>query len=329
MERYRVLFTKLNSKTTANNYLFLGNNIYEKDKAVLLLKKIILPGEESQLSYEILYADELDELTLVDKISNLPFFSSSKVIVIKDIDELKDDAKDALIKYLENPSKAIHLVLYSNEYKVQTVFYKNLDRLTECYSFSDYDNEIFLWIKNHAKTLGKEIEGEAIKLLQEKNGSDMQALSNEIEKLAVFVNERNIIKENDVMSLSGEFVSGSIFNLVDAVGRKDANQSLRFLNTILVQGESPIYVLNMMLRQFKLLWNIKSLMNKNMSPFDISKKLFLHERVVQNLLNQQKYFKLQDMPGIFNKLLMLDLDMKSSSHPHLSLEMFIFDIAAS
>lgn len=330
MERHKTLLLKLKSGKVANNYLFLSDNAYEKNKAIKLIAETFIPdAKKREVSMETLYSGELDGFALEEKLTNLGFFSSEKIIVLKEAEKMEDDVKEFLTGYLKNPLKTTCLIIDSAEAKPQTIFYKNLEKMTECYTFILYDNEIYYWIKDYVRGLGKTIEEEAVRFLQERIGSNLYMLSSELDKLNLYILEGKTITEKDAMLLTGEFISGSIFNLVDAIGKKNASLSLKYLARIISDGESPIRIFNMILRQFKLIWSIKALMKKGIDPYGISKSLGLHERVVENLLTQQKYFNFGEIPLVFSRLLKLDLEMKSSPNQHRAMESFILELTAS
>src|SRR5207247_2859673 len=79
-----------------------------------------------------------------------------------------------------------------------------------------------------ARQAGFRIDPEALDLLVESLGADIARVAVEIEKLALFAGNRSVTAD-DIPALVPDARAATIFNLVNALGRRDRTRSLSIL----------------------------------------------------------------------------------------------------
>jgi len=147
----------------------------------------------------------------------------------------------------------------------------------------------------------------------------------EIEKLISFKKNRPITQEDINLLVSGK-IKSNIFNLVDAMGTKNRKSALRLLNNELISGTSVIQLLGMIVRQFRILLEIKETLKNDsqISKREISLKLNLHPFVAQKALEQARNYTLGELKNIYKKLLSIDIKTKTTSlDPRVLFNLFI------
>jgi DNA polymerase-3 subunit delta len=125
------------------------------------------------------------------------------------------------------------------------------------------------WIVDRVREKGGSIEPGAINLLAAFVGSDLRLLDQEIEKLLTHTGQERPIKERDVQLLVSYVQEANIFEMVDALGKRDSREAMRLLHRLLDDGQPPLYILHMIARQFRILLRIKELLGKGTSAADI------------------------------------------------------------
>ncbi|MFC1622731.1 DNA polymerase III subunit delta, partial [Patescibacteria group bacterium] len=117
-----------------------------------------------------------------------------------------------------------------------------------------------------------------------------------------------------VQKLTEANFDDNIFNLADAVGRSDKALALELINKQLGMGTAPIYLLSMIVRQFRILIQIKEAIgNTNyVNNAVVAKELGLHPFVVQKSMTQVKNYSMEKLKQIYQSLLELDIQLKSS-----------------
>ena len=152
-------------------------------------------------------------------------------------------------------------------------------------------------------------------------GNDLWRMSNEINKLCAYKFKKTITKD-DLDLLIANKIDENIFNLVDAIGNKNKTLALKLINDQLEINNSANYLLAMIIRQFRILLQIKdlSLNNQNFS------QLKLHPFVIQKASNQVKKYSFEQLKNIYNQLLAMDIKLKTSQiKPTVLFDLFIIN----
>lgn len=124
-------------------YLFIGEDIIDQDgisKKDVLLKKIkdrFLAKGVEDFNQDLLYAQELNLKDLQKMLLCLPFKSSKRIVVIKDAQNLKDDIKEFILKYVKNPQAKIVLVLDISRYLPQDTFVRSIQKHGQVFRFKE------------------------------------------------------------------------------------------------------------------------------------------------------------------------------------------------
>jgi DNA polymerase III subunit delta len=105
------------------------------------------------------------------------------------------------------------------------------------------EKEIRGWIEAKARSLGKAVAPDAWSRLFEIVGNDLRRLDNEIEKLAVFVDEEKIITAAAVDQATAWVRDFDPYELDDALGGGDLRRALIVLEGLFNAGEKPERIL--------------------------------------------------------------------------------------
>ena len=87
---------------------------------------------------------------------------------------------------------------------------------------------------------GKRITDDAIRSLIEHTGSDMNSIKNEIDKLISYTVDREDVTVSDVEALCVGNSEGHIFEMIDAISRKQQDRALHLYHELLENREPAI-----------------------------------------------------------------------------------------
>jgi len=118
-------------------YLFLGSDSLSKDKQLDLIRKQFLSKDTEQFNLDILHAKDLPLKTLQEKLLWLPVKSEKRVVVIKDVQELKEEAREFLLKFVKATDKKIILVLDVTKSDRKDSFLNQLTGLAKTIRFKE------------------------------------------------------------------------------------------------------------------------------------------------------------------------------------------------
>jgi len=118
-------------------YLFLGQGSSSKQIVLNRLKEKFLPKETEEFNRDILYAKEISLKQLQETLLFLPLKLGKRIIVIKNAQDLKDELKNFLIKYVRNPQDKTILVLDIEKIKPKDEFFEQIRRFVRVCHFSE------------------------------------------------------------------------------------------------------------------------------------------------------------------------------------------------
>ena len=139
-----------------------------------------------------------------------------------------------------------------------------------------------------------------------------------------------ITSDRDIIAKSlGTTKEQLLFKLVDALGNKNKKLALKLISDQLNLQANELYLLSMLIRQFKILLQIKDLQQTNpqINQSQLASTLKLHPFVTSKGINQAKNFSLEKLKEIYQLLVETDIKIKTSaSKPKLLFDLLIAQI---
>ena len=116
------------------------------------------------------------------------------------------------------------------------------------------EGEAVRWIGEYCGTQGIEMDPDAARELVDALGGDMMMISNELEKLILYVGEKKRVTLGEVETMVLAAKQRSLYELTDAISAKDRVRALEILDAILTSGqgdEAAIGHLYMLAKTFR------------------------------------------------------------------------------
>ncbi len=180
------------------------------------------------------------------------------------------------------------------------------------------------WVIRRARERGGEIEPPAAARLAEVVGSDLRLLDQEIDKLITYAGPDRAVTREDVARLVPYTQQVIIFDLVDALGRREGDKAASSLQRLLEAGESPIGIMGMIVRQFRLLIQVSELRREGENPSSIARILRIHPYPARKLYHQAAGFTTAQLEQIYRFLLKTDLEIKQGKlSPEIGLDLLV------
>jgi len=167
------------------------------------------------------------------------------------------------------------------------------------------------WIKNELLLQEKQVEEDALIELVERAGDDLRLLKGELEKIITYMGKENTVTRSLVRFLVPESREGSIFNLVEAVGRKNVQESFFHLAKMRRQNEHPLKILAMIIRQFRLLYQIYPMQQRKLSRREMAASLKVQPFIIGELLKQAEKYNEATLSKVFLLLKETDYEIKT------------------
>ncbi len=212
-------------------YLLQGEEDFFIDQIVEYAEKNILSESEASFNLSVFYGKDAEWTDIINVCKSYPMVSDMQVVILKEAQQMKDFAQ--LESYILNPLKS---TLFIIAYKTKSVdkrtkFGQLLVAKSETYLSTKIDDEkLHDWINKIVKSKALLITPRAAILLEEHIGNDLSRISNEVEKLSLNVKGKDKIDEDDIEKYIGISKEYNVFELLDAITRKDLSKSLTILN---------------------------------------------------------------------------------------------------
>jgi DNA polymerase-3 subunit delta len=142
-------------------------------------------------------------------------------------------------------------------------------------------------------------------------GEDLRLLEMEITKLLSYVNLSRPIQPADVALLTPYAAQVDIFALVDAIGQQQGQRAVTLLRRKLEAGDEPLYLLAMIIRQTRLLIQVKEKLEQGYRPDEIAREVRIHSYVAGKLSQQARNFDLPRLEAVHRRLLDTDVAIKT------------------
>jgi DNA polymerase III subunit delta len=184
------------------------------------------------------------------------------------------------------------------------------------------------WTKERAKSKGAGLAPDALRLLTSYVGYDLRLMDQELEKLSVHAGENKKVTETDVRQLVTSVREADIFEMVDALGRRELQRAAILLHQMLDDGKAPLYLLTMIVRQFRIMLEVKELATLGTSEPEIARELRLHEFVVKKGNLQARAFTVDQLTRIYEALAATDEAIKTGKLQEvLALDLLLAEIS--
>ncbi len=162
-------------------------------------------------------------------------------------------------------------------------------------------------------TAGEGSKRGACRLIQAYVGNSLQSLQNEIDKLFVFIGDRKKVTIEDIGAVVGASKGYTIFELQNAIGRKDSKEAVRILERMLEVGQSPQMIIVMLTRFFTQLWKLSDARARRMSEQEIAREIGVSPYFVKQYIDFHANFDVDQIERNFKALLEADTVLKSTS----------------
>ena len=205
----------------------------------------------------------------------LSLFAPARIAVVRNFSHLlSGDEADVLLRELEQivpPSAAVFLSAQdgSGESRVDKRVrgFKGIAKIGAVLEFGTQSPDALAeWLRIQAAQEGKKLSVDAAQLLLARAGPDMEVLRSELEKAVLYKLERETIDVQDIAELVGRSREEAVWEIADAVLRRDARRALVLIEDQLAAGTYPLVLLTLLIRQARQLLQARLLWEEGGRP---------------------------------------------------------------
>ncbi len=345
---------KISALPRGSLFLLYGQEEILKDEITKKILSQVLPKESSGLSLEEFSILETRIDSIINALNTSSFFSPKKVIILKNIEELKSSDFSKLSKHFPSVNSLTYLILVNNlsekkltlPAKVASYIEKN-GIIINCSFFKD---ELSRWIKNKLDLSAKVIDKTSLQQLIDITGGNLSQINSEIERLVISSGDNPTLSSDDISSSVATRAEGHIYNLTDALGERKIEKALGILHYLLKIKFPPEYILNEIRRYLKLIWQAKVLIDKGIltkegyvisSAVSGAEELLPRESkdsilrrqpwIIKKHIGQASFFSEEKIISCLHQLFLCELSLKGikdEKTPDIALESLILKLGS-
>lgn len=293
-------------------FFFYGDDTYSLSQK-LSHWKLEFEKKYGDLNTSFFEGSQYKPAEIIDAANSMPFLADKRLVVIKNaLNEFDSEELEPLGEFVQNiPDTAVVIFAELRGVDKRLSLYKKLIKHAQGTEFKKIEGgALKQWILQQAHKVGGDIESNAAQHLADIVGGDLFRLENEIIKLVNYAANRPVTVK-DVEKMVVSTLTTSIFKLTDALSQKNNKTALTELHTLIESGEELHGILFMIMRQFRIITEIKDLSDRKKSREEIVSVTKEHPFVVSNTLNQTRNFTMPQLKKAYDLLLDIDTRLKT------------------
>ena len=308
-------------------YLLFGKQRFLIEKET---NKIIKDNDISALNISRYNLENAELNNILEDAATISLFGDKKIIIIDNsfifstIKRKKEIETDELEKYLDNPNPDTIIIFISNDENINNVkkIVKKIKKVGKVIEFNDNNISKEALIKESFKEY--KIDVETLKLFEDRVGSDLSVIQNEIDKIKIYKDDDKYITADDIENLIVKRYEIDIFDFIDKIIYKKTDEALTMYYEMLKYNEEPIKIISILADNFRLMYQAKELSKTGYNNFDIGNILEENPYRMKYVLIKSKEYTSDRLLKLINDLADLDLNIKTGKiDKELGLELFI------
>ena len=283
---YHLIENEISNIIKDKNYIFFN-------MAKISVKEIIEEANYFSLTGENKYI----------VISNADFFGP---------DKLNEEDSELLYNYLVNPIKNT-ILIFTTEYPIdlrkkttkEIKTNHNIININK-FSYKDYENAI----NKYVKSKGFDIEYKCINYLINNSYDNLDIIFNELDKIMLYYNKKTTIKYNDLIKTLSNALDNNNFHFVNAVIEKNLKQAYNLYNDLKIYKVEPIALINLLAREYRLMYYVKKLYQEKRNLNEICSKLKLQDWQINKIYNNTLKYSFEEIEKNLVDLSKIDTSIK-------------------
>ncbi|MBR3890778.1 MAG: DNA polymerase III subunit delta [Bacilli bacterium] len=314
-------------------YLVYGEQELLVNKMIDKIAKDTLK-EIDEFNYIVLDAYKHDVSQVIGELESFCFSSDKKVVSLTNSYFLTNNntqgpyESEPIEAYLENETEGTTFIISVNASKLdeKRTIVKSLRKIAKVVEVDGVNKkDLPRIVKQMFTKRNVEITDDALHELLSRVDVDMYQISNEVEKLSTYSNK---IYLHDVEALTPKKMDDNIFDMIDAMFKKNSNKAFRIYNDLKSLGNEPVSLVSIIATQVRFLYQILVLSNKGYGESNIANELSAHPYRVKMGMEKVRNYSEYELEDLLDELSKLDIQIKTGDIDRfVGLELFILKMS--
>ena len=310
-------------------YLWYGEDRFLIQEGLKVLKSFYFMTDASGSGIELVSAKDLPPADIVARANTMSFFAN-RLVVVEDVTYFQDGQTadlEPFLDYFANPNPTTCLLFIAESVHRGRKFYKALVKNGEIMDFCapKRPQEWVAFVQSELEAREKSMDTQVVAHFIEWTGHHTGILAQELDKLIVYVGERQKITSEDIRAITPQSIETSIFDLLDAVASRSAAKALQALREVL-RKEPALKVLAMLVRQVRLLLGCDALRRHGGNVAEAPSAIGISPYEAQKVWQQSAKLSTKQLSKALSECLNTDLALKTGGgDPGLLLEIMVIN----
>jgi len=291
--------------------LLWGEEDWLIQRTVDRLRRADLFQANPDLNLAVHWAGQSPAEEVLGAARTLPFLAAKRLIVVHEVGAWSASDKVLAAEYLTDPSPTTCLVMTAAKLDGREKFTQALKKSAVVIQCQRLGRRALVdWLTDRARERGKDLAPRAAEALIDRLGTGLADLHLALDKAILFVGEADGIGVDDVVAVTTDTRSRSVFELTDALGAGRLQAALRALDRLLGLGEPESRILFMVVRHLRQLWTVEELQRQGADRAEIGRSLGVPPFVAGKLIDQLRGRRIVPPERAVPRLLGVDLALK-------------------
>lgn len=310
--------SELKKKIIKPIYFLFGEDSFRINSTLSEIKKAVEQIIASDFDKETYSASNCNLADVISAAKTFPFGNGKKLIVVKNADEFKYSASDEnFINYILSPAEFTVLVfLYEGKIGRSDVQpFKSLLQKNFLFHSAEIRGDLLIkWLIQIVEENNKHISRENATLLVDLVGENRNLLESQLEKIFEYLGDSKEITFHSIDALATKLKVYTIFNLFDAIDKKDNAAALKIAYNLLDSSDlGLIGIVAMLNKHFSALLRIDELQKSNLTDAEKAKATGTHPIFYKYLVNAARLYGHKNIFKALKAIFNADVQIKSSS----------------
>ncbi len=257
-----------------------------------------LVSEDDTMNFQVFKDDKIAIDEIIDLAETMPFFSEHRVISVEGSGFFKA-SNEKLAEYLSAIPDTTVLIFTETDVDKRSKTFKAISKNGYACDFDMPDeNTLIRWIGGRLNHEKKTMAKEAWPVFYDRCGDSMDLMSAELEKLLSYTADKDRITKADVEAVTCIPMRSRIFDMIDAIARKDSAAVLNYYRELLAMKEPPLKILALIVRNFRQMLAVRELTDERISDAEIAKRLGIRNFVVTKSRKLSRSFSMEQIHAL-------------------------------
>ena len=322
IQTYNQIIKNLSEDKFSKIYLLMGEETFFIKKICQFFENNFIEDQNKSFNQEIFYGRDISIENIISSCKSFPMMSDKKLVIIKEAQELdifkrnNDKKNELLINYLSNVNSSTTLIFCLSN--------KTLDKRGKLFkSFNEsscildssskenkiYDNQLPKWIESEVNKKKYSISNDALLILTENIGNDLEKIDNALNKIYSNIESKNISKD-DILNLVGINREYNLFEFQDSLIDRNSLKCGKIMNYF-TSNEKKFPIQQLIIYMYGFYSKLLVVKSKNLSnPDTISSEISVHPYVARSYARAMQNYSLNELFMIISFIKELDLVSK-------------------